>query len=214
MLRYFGATNVRILNGGFKKWKAEKRNTCKSPPKPLTVSSRDGTEWTSQGIFDYKIENPTLLANIDNTHKMAYFLANKATDAQILDARAPPRFLGEVEEPRKGVRSGSITGSKNIFFQELINQDEGTFKSDLELAKIFLEKDVDTTVRTINSCGSGVTACVVDTALRVLGAEKSTIYDGSWTEYGQIDEPDFYHGGKGWDESVPDLVERIAKKRG
>ena len=61
---------------------------------------------------------------------MAYYISNKASVHQILDARAPPRFAGEVAEPRKGVRSGSISGSKNVFFQELINQDEGTFKSD------------------------------------------------------------------------------------
>lgn len=71
-------------------------------------------------------------------------------------------------------------------------------KCDKELAKIFLDKGVDTTLPTINSCGSGVTACVVDLGLSVLGAEKSSVYDGSWTEYGSIPEPDFSHNR--WDE--------------
>jgi thiosulfate/3-mercaptopyruvate sulfurtransferase len=47
MLRYFGATNVRILNGGLKKWKAEGRSTSKSAPRASMASSRDGTEWTN-----------------------------------------------------------------------------------------------------------------------------------------------------------------------
>ena len=81
------------------------------------------------------------------------------------------------------MRSGHITGSKNIPFTELINESTGCLKSDKELAKIFLDKGVDTTLPTINSCGSGVTACVLDLGLSILGAEKSAVYDGSWTEY-------------------------------
>jgi len=77
----------------------------------------------------------------------------------------------------------------------------GSLKTDKELSKLFLEKNVDTTVHTINSCGSGVTACMLDMALRCVGAENSHIYDGSWSEYGGVDEPDFTHGNKfGWDE--------------
>ena len=187
MLKYFGATNVRILNGGFKKWKAEGRNTVKSPPRAPMSSSRDGAEWTNEGTYDFIVNEPNLaITDINQVHRTAYYLSNKATNMQIIDARAPPRFNGEVDEPRKGVRSGSITGSKNVFFNDLINKDEGTFKSDTELAKIFLDKDIDTTVSTINSCGSGVTACVVDVALRMMGAEKSSVYDGSWTEYVSI----------------------------
>jgi len=99
------------------------------------------------------------------------------------------------------LRSGNISGSQNVPFQELLNQEDGTFKSDKDLAKIFKDKNIDTTVNTINSCGSGVTACIVDMALRIMGAEKTAIYDGSWTEYGQVDEPDFKQGAKqGWDE--------------
>ena len=73
-------------------------------------------------------------------------------------------------------------GSKNVPFSELIDE-HGAMRSDKEIASIFLEKGVDTSLPTINSCGSGVTACVVDLALRIMGAEKSYVYDGSWTEY-------------------------------
>jgi thiosulfate/3-mercaptopyruvate sulfurtransferase len=65
MLRYFGATDVRILNGGFKKWKAEKRNTVKGPPRGSMASSRDGTEWTQQETRDFKVVNPNLMVGIE-----------------------------------------------------------------------------------------------------------------------------------------------------
>lgn len=78
-------------------------------------------------------------------------------------------------------------------------------KSDLELKEIFKAKNIDTTKMTVNSCGSGVTACIVETALRIMGAEKTAIYDGSWTEYGQYEEPDFMQGSKhGWKEPGKD----------
>ena len=116
-------------------------------------------------------------------HRIAYHLANNATDWQITDARAAARFHGEVPEPRPGLRSGHITGSKNLPFPELVDAETGELKTDKELAKIITEAGIDTTLNTVNSCGSGVTACVVDLSLRLLGAEKTAIYDGSWSEY-------------------------------
>ncbi len=139
---------------------------------------------SSDAKFDYKVVDPSkAITDINEVHKVAFYLSKKATDWQILDARGAARYNGEVPEPRKGVRSGNITGSKNIPFTELINESTGCLKTDKELAKIFLDKGVDTTLPTINSCGSGVTACVIDLGLSILGAEKSAVYDGSWTEY-------------------------------
>lgn len=122
------------------------------------------------------------ITDINLVHKTAFYISKGATDWQILDARGAPRFNGEVAEPRPGVRSGKISGSVNIPFNMLVD-DQGCIKPDKELAKIFLDKGVDTTLYTINSCGSGVTACVLDLGLSILGAEKSIIYDGSWSEY-------------------------------
>jgi len=50
---------------------------------------------------------------------------------------------------------------------------------------------VDYNSELINTCGSGVTACVVDLGLALQGVQNSKIYDGSWSEYGSVDEPDF-----------------------
>ena len=64
-----------------------------------------------------------------------------------------------------------------------MDEQTGELKSDRELAKIILDAGIDTTLPTVHSCGSGVTACIVDLSMRILGAEKSAIYDGSWSEY-------------------------------
>lgn len=64
-------------------------------------------------------------------------------------------------------------------------------KSDDQLSKICSERGINIGSPMLHSCGSGVTACVVDLAMRILGAPESVVYDGSWTEYGSIEEPDF-----------------------
>ena len=68
-------------------------------------------------------------------------------------------------------------------FTELVDAETGELKTDKELAEIITNAGIDTTLNTVNSCGSGVTACIVDLSLRLLGAEKTAIYDGSWSEY-------------------------------
>lgn len=129
MLRYFGAEHVRILNGGLKKWLAEKRPVFQGNYVP-------GDGLSSGGDYNYKVINPNMcVLDINQIHKAAYYISNGASDTQILDARAPPRFNGEVPEPRPGLRSGNITGSKNVFFQTLVNPD-GTYKSDKDIAKV------------------------------------------------------------------------------
>jgi 3-mercaptopyruvate sulfurtransferase SseA len=68
-----------------------------------------------------------------------------------------------MSEPRKGLRAGNIAGSFNIFYKDLLNEDS-SFKSTSELETIYKEKGVDVDALAskfiINSCGSGVTACV------------------------------------------------------
>ena len=63
-----------------------------------------------------------------------------------------------------------------------------------ELRKVFEKHGVDLSKKTIHSCNSGNTACIVELAWTLAGGQKSQIYDGSWQEYGRIDEPDFTKG--------------------
>ena len=84
--------------------------------------------------------------------------------AQIVDARAAARFEGTVPEPRQGLRSGHIPGSRNVPFASLLNAD-GTLKPAAELRAIFAKAGVDPGKPVVASCGSGVTAGVIALAL-------------------------------------------------
>ena len=85
-------------------------------------------------------------------------------DLQIIDARGADRFHARVPEPRPGVRSGKIAGSVNVPFNQLVSPD-GTVKGKDELLQVFGEAGVDLAKSSISSCGSGVTACVIDLGL-------------------------------------------------
>jgi thiosulfate/3-mercaptopyruvate sulfurtransferase len=103
-----------------------------------------------------------------------------------VDARSRARFNKEVPEPRPGIRSGHIPNSVCQPFAELMN--EHKLKPIDELKPILdqsLSKEVD---RTLFSCGSGVTAAIVLLAAELCGYKGLSIYDGSWTEWGQREE--------------------------
>ena len=101
-----------------------------------------------------------------------------------MDARSRERFLGKQPEFRKELRSGSIEGSKNLPFTELINKSNKTFKNKNELTDIFIKHKVDINKNLAFTCGSGITACVLGLANSIISGKKPLIYDGSWSEYG------------------------------
>lgn len=169
LFRFFGMTNIAVLNGGLPKWKAEGRPTCGDHIKPSsgTVSAIEQTHLAHPA--------PDVLA------------ASASGSAQIIDARPPARFKGEAPEPRAGLRSGRIPNSKNVFFKSLLNND-GTLKSDANLVTVFEAEGVDLNNPIITSCGSGVTASVLSLALHKLGHTNNALYDGSWSEWGALED--------------------------
>lgn len=168
MFRHMGHENVAVLDGGLKKWLAEGRETFRTP-----------TEITTKQ-FVAKIV-PNLVRSF------AEILANVETKkAQIIDARGAPRFLGEVPEPRAGLKSGHIKGSLNLPFANLVNPD-GTMIDDEAIKAEFTKVGVDLNLPIITTCGSGVTACILALALAKLGKNEVPIYDGSWSEWGAIE---------------------------
>ena len=64
----------------------------------------------------------------------------------------------------------------------------GTMKDEEQLRAAFAEAGVDTTKPVISSCGSGVTAAVLDLALEILGTPRHAVYDGSWAEWGMYND--------------------------
>lgn len=167
LCRYFGLMNIAVLDGGLPKWKSE------GHPTNNVVSE------AVSGCIAKKVSPNTLRVAADILD------ASTSRSAQIVDARPPARFKGEVPEPRAGLRSGHIPNSKNIFFKLLLNAD-GTLKTNAELTAVFQAQGIDLTKPIITSCGSGVTAAVLSLALQKIDHSNHTLYDGSWSEWGAL----------------------------
>lgn len=105
----------------------------------------------------------------------------------VVDARPQGRFEGTTAEPRAGCRSGHIPGSVNVPFVDVVDE-RGMLRPEAELRRIFASAGVDTSETgpdLVLSCGSGVTAAVVELALARLGRQQRVaVYDGSWAEWG------------------------------
>lgn len=105
-------------------------------------------------------------------------------EIQIIDARSPGRWDGSEPEPRPGLRSGHMPGSTNIPFQELLDPDTKTLLPAEELRKVFESKNLSPKKPIISSCGTGVTAAIIEAALKEADfgrANDRRLYDGSWT---------------------------------
>ncbi|MBN15170.1 MAG: 3-mercaptopyruvate sulfurtransferase [Pelagibacterium sp.] len=158
-----GARDVKILEGGGPRWRAENR--------PLDT----GDSVAPPATFDAKRDD-------DAVASFQEVLAASQSGQQILDARGAARFAGDTPEPRAGLKSGHIPHSRNLPFDTLIA--DGTLKPRDELEAAIRAAGIDPQKPVITSCGSGVTAAVLALALDTIGAEKVALYDGSWTEWG------------------------------
>jgi len=167
--RLMGKTDVAVLDGGFRKWQAEGRPVEDMAP---VVRDRHMTVQRQASLS----KDVTQVAH-----------ASKLGDTEIIDARSAARFRGEVPEPRPGLRSGHIPGSKNLPYSVLLNPD-GTMKDLAGLRAAFDAAGVDLTRPAITTCGSGVTAAILSLALERLGHRNHALYDGSWAEWGMYDD--------------------------
>jgi thiosulfate/3-mercaptopyruvate sulfurtransferase len=171
MFLSYGHRDVRILNGGLKKWRAERR----------TVEAGE-----------VRAKPATFKASYDprRVRSIEAMMANVASRAeQVIDARAADRFEGRAPEPRPGIRAGHIPGALNVPYNNLFDAATGTMKPLDELKKAFAGAGVDMAKPIVTSCGSGVSAGVLTLALYRLGIEDTALYDGSWSEWGKADGP-------------------------
>ncbi|NJL50331.1 MAG: 3-mercaptopyruvate sulfurtransferase [Blastochloris sp.] len=161
--RVMGARDVFILDGGLPKWQAEGR--------PLEA----GPVNRAPATFSARLDHSAIASAED------VLAALNSGSAQVVDARGPARFYGEVPEPRPDLRAGHMPGAKNLPFDILVKGgqlvDEDTIRS------TFAKTGIDVDRPIITSCGSGVTAAVLTLALDSIG-KTCRLYDGSWAEWG------------------------------
>lgn len=163
--RSFGAKRVFILDGGFPQWVAEGRAVEVGPPK-----------FRPARMFNAVLD-PAAVASLDDV-KAA--LAGRT--AQVVDARPANRFSGEAPEPRPNLPSGHMPGSINLPYGAIV--ENGRLKDEAALAAAFAAAGVDLDKPVITSCGSGVTAAILSTAMEIVSKPAKALYDGSWAEYG------------------------------
>ena len=173
--KYYGHRDVRLMNGGRKKWVEEKRPLTTDPPR-LTPAT-------------YQAKEP------DNTirarREEVFALLGKSTH-NLVDVRSPDEFSGKIIAPpgmsESAQRGGHITGAKSIPWSKAVNED-GTFKSYEELRQLYDGAGVEALKPTVAYCRIGERSSHTWFVLRyLLGFQKVKNYDGSWTEWGNLIE--------------------------
>jgi len=158
MLRWMGHEAVAVLDGGFAKWTSERRPT------------RSGIEHRLARSFTGSPRTEMIVSAGD---------IGMGTD--LLDARAPERFRGEVE-PLDRV-AGHIPGARNHFYKSNLTV-VGTFRPAEELREAFTRTlGEGSAEQLVCYCGSGVTACHNLLALEHAGLHGARLYPGSWSEW-------------------------------
>ena len=171
MFKAFGHNNISLLNGGFPAW-LDSGGEVSNKINNLKTTIYKG-KLNKLLIADYQ----QVLENLTNQKYL------------VLDARSPERFSGISEEPRPGMKSGHIPKSKNLYFNDLIDQDTKKFIKKEEIENLIKKSGIDVNKDIICSCGSGVTACIIKFAIELISKNKNIkIYDGSWYEWGTIED--------------------------
>ncbi|KJX97815.1 thiosulfate sulfurtransferase like protein [Zymoseptoria brevis] len=178
--RVFGHDSVHILNN-YKAWVEQGYPTEQGEPQEFEKTNYPAPEQDKSRVIAF-----------EEVKELAQDLNKEGhEEVQILDARSEGRWRGKDPEPRPGLSSGRIPGSTSVPVPSLLDPKTKAFLPPDELRKIFEQKGVDPTKPIVSSCGTGVTATVIDAALIEAGYGDGSrrIYDGSWTEWAQRVQP-------------------------
>ncbi|HEX4790894.1 MAG TPA: sulfurtransferase [Actinospica sp.] len=170
--KLYGHQDVKLLDGGRKKWELDSRDLVAEVP------SRPATQYTAQeqdGDIRAFRDEVVAAINVKN----------------LVDVRSPDEFSGKLLAPahlpqEQSQRPGHVPSAKNIPWSKAAN-DDGTFKSDDELTELYQTEGVDLSKDTIAYCRIGERSAHTWFVLHeLLGQPNVKNYDGSWTEYGSL----------------------------
>jgi len=180
VFKYYGYKDVRLMNGGRKKWLVEDRAVSKEIPRYSTGNFKAADADNSIRVF------------------LNYVKGSLGRDDRVamVDVRSPKEYTGDILAPPEyptehAQRGGHIPGAKNIPWSYAVNDNDGTFKSRDELKKLYESNGITPNKEVIAYCRIGERSSHTWFVLKyLLGYPDVKNYDGSWTEWGNmIDNP-------------------------
>ncbi len=175
VFKYYGHENLKIMNGGRKKWELENREYTTDEPQLQATEYKSAPP--DEGLRAYLFDVWRALDKVDSV---------------MVDVRSPKEFTGEITAPPEypmehAQRGGHIPGANNIPWATAVNDADGTFKSVEELNQIYQPKGVTSDKDVICYCRIGERSSHTWFVLKyLLGYSKVRNYDGSWTEWGNM----------------------------
>ena len=173
LLKYLGFDNVKLLNGGRKKWELESRELIQD----VASFPKTSFEVTGGPRKELRALRDEVLSAVGN--------------AAFVDVRSPEEYRGEKLAPdhlpqEQAQVPGHIPGARNVTWMKAANED-GTFKSAEELRALYEGEAIDGSTDTIAYCRIGERSSHTWFVLtELLGYPNVKNYDGSWTEYGSL----------------------------
>jgi len=175
VFKYYGHENLKIMNGGRKKWELENREYTTDEPQLQDTEYKSAPP--DEGLRAYLFDVWRALDKVDSV---------------MVDVRSPKEFTGEITAPPEypmehAQRGGHIPGANSIPWATAVNDADGTFKSVEELNQIYQPKGVTPDKDVICYCRIGERSSHTWFVLKyLLGYSKVRNYDGSWTEWGNM----------------------------
>ena len=173
LFKYRGVENIKLLNGGRKKWELESRLLTQDDPGRSATTFEVGPEQPDIRIFREEV------------------IERAKSPAAWIDVRSPEEFRGELLAPphlpqEQAQVPGHIPGASNVTWSKAVNED-GTFKTADELKELYGSQGVTADKDVVTYCRIGERSSHSWFVLKeLLGYPNVRNYDGSWTEYGSL----------------------------
>lgn len=180
MLKVFGhnPNQLYILDGGYHAWETFGGKIEQGEPRAASPKA-----------YQVKFEPSYIRALMQMKANL------RSHTEQVIDARHPVRYAGG-PEARPDMRPGHIPGSFSFPYMTVFEND-GRFKAIDKIQKQLTGIGVSLNAPIVTSCGSGMTACILNFVLDLMGQNKNALYDGSWSEWGS---KELYQGEESLDE--------------